>query len=124
MSEFPAPDVKMPRRRFLATAAPALAGAALARCVRRPKLSVMTVRGRIDAERLGATLMHEHVMVDFIGADKVSRNRYDPEQVFTTALPHLRSARRSWAAARSSIALPPGSGETFRFSTGFPSPPV
>ena len=93
MSEFPAPDVKMPRRRFLATAAPALAGAALARVASAaPKLSVMTVRGRIDAERLGATLMHEHVMVDFIGADKVSRNRYDPEQVFTTALPHLKRA--------------------------------
>jgi phosphotriesterase-related protein len=29
-------------------------------------------------------------MVDFIGADKVSRDRYDPEQVFTTALPHLK----------------------------------
>jgi len=93
MSEFPAPDVKMPRRRFLATAAPALAGAALALdALAAPKLSVMTVRGRIDAERLGATLMHEHVMVDFIGADKVSRDRYDPERIFTTALPYLKRA--------------------------------
>src|SRR5262245_26049001 len=85
--------MKMPRRRFLATAMPALAGAALARDeAGAPKLSVMTVRGRIDADRLGATLMHEHVMVDFIGADKVSRDRYDPEQVFITALPHLKRA--------------------------------
>jgi len=83
----------MPRRRFLAIAIPALACAALARDVPgAPKLSVMTVRGRIDADRLGSTLMHEHVMVDFIGADKVSRDRYDPEQVFTTALPHLKRA--------------------------------
>jgi phosphotriesterase-related protein len=83
----------MPRRRFLATTIPALAGAALARIVTAaPKLSVMTVRGPIDADQLGVTLMHEHVMVDFIGADKVSRDRYDPEQVFTTALPHLKRA--------------------------------
>jgi predicted metal-dependent phosphotriesterase family hydrolase len=81
----------MPRRRFLATVMPALACAALARDkIAPPKLSAMTVRGRIDADRLGSTLMHEHVMVDFIGADKVSRDRYDPEQVFTTALPHLK----------------------------------
>jgi predicted metal-dependent phosphotriesterase family hydrolase len=93
MSESPEPNMKMPRRRFLATAMPALAGAALAReASAAPKLSVMTVRGRIDAGRLGATLMHEHVMVDFIGADKVSRDRYDPEQVFTTALPYLKRA--------------------------------
>jgi phosphotriesterase-related protein len=72
---------------------PALAGAALARdLTAAPKLSVMTVRGPIDADQLGVTLMHEHVMVDFIGADKVSRDRYDPEQVFTTALPHLKRA--------------------------------
>jgi phosphotriesterase-related protein len=94
MSEAQEPDVKMPRRRFLATAMPALAGAALARDVTgaAPKLSVMTVRGRINADQLGATLMHEHVMVDFIGADKVSRDRYDPEQVFGAALPHLKRA--------------------------------
>jgi phosphotriesterase-related protein len=30
------------------------------------------------------------VMVDFIGADKVSRDRYDAEQVFATAEPHLK----------------------------------
>jgi predicted metal-dependent phosphotriesterase family hydrolase len=93
MLDAPKLDLKMPRRRFLAVTMPALAGAALSRNVTAaPKLSVMAVRGRIDAERLGVTLMHEHVMVDFIGADKVSRDRYDQEQVFTTALPHLKRA--------------------------------
>lgn len=83
----------MIRRRFLVTTISALAGAALAReASAAPKLSVMTVRGRIDADQLGTTLMHEHVMVDFIGADKVSRDRYDPEQVFATAAPHLKRA--------------------------------
>jgi predicted metal-dependent phosphotriesterase family hydrolase len=83
----------MLRRRFVTTAIAATAGAALWRKVTAaPKLSVMTVRGRIDADQLGTTLMHEHVMVDFIGADKVSRDRYEPNQVFATALPHLKRA--------------------------------
>lgn len=34
--------------------------------------------------------MHEHVMVDFVGADKVSKERYDPAEVFSTALPYLK----------------------------------
>ncbi len=37
--------------------------------------------------------MHEHVLVDFIGADKVSPTRYDPDEVFTAVLPHLRQVR-------------------------------
>jgi predicted metal-dependent phosphotriesterase family hydrolase len=83
----------MLRRRFVTTAMTAMAGAALWRnATAAPKLSVMTVRGRIDAGQLGTTLMHEHVMVDFIGADKVSRDRYEPNQVFATALPHLKRA--------------------------------
>jgi phosphotriesterase-related protein len=37
--------------------------------------------------------MHEHVLVDFIGADHVSPARYDRDQVFATVLPHLKQAR-------------------------------
>jgi phosphotriesterase-related protein len=33
--------------------------------------------------------MHEHVLVDFIGADQASPARYDAEEVFKVALPHL-----------------------------------
>ena len=33
--------------------------------------------------------MHEHVLVDFIGAEEVSRSRYDADAVFRQALPHL-----------------------------------
>lgn len=58
-----------------------------------PCSSVMTVTGLMDARQLGLTLMHEHVLVDFIGADKVSRERYDAEEVFRIALPHLKRVR-------------------------------
>ena len=43
---------------------------------------IQTVRDRIRPGQLGMTLIHEHVMVDFIGADKVSKDRYDVEEVF------------------------------------------
>jgi phosphotriesterase-related protein len=54
---------------------------------------VMTVTGPVAADQLGRTLPHEHVLVDFIGADQVSRDRYNADEVFETVLPHLRQLR-------------------------------
>jgi phosphotriesterase-related protein len=54
---------------------------------------VMTVRGPIPPEEMGPTLPHEHVLVDFIGAREASRDRYDAEEVYRVALPHLRRIR-------------------------------
>jgi phosphotriesterase-related protein len=88
------------RRDWLAGAAAILGGFATARNVaatasQRPgQPAVETVRGPIPADRLGVTLMHEHVLVDFIGADQVSPRRYDANQVFDAVLPHLRQAKR------------------------------
>jgi predicted metal-dependent phosphotriesterase family hydrolase len=74
------------------TAAAALGGAVLVSETFAAPPQIMTVRGRINASQLGVTLMHEHIMVDFIGAEKVSRQRYDSQQVFDTALPQLKRA--------------------------------
>ena len=76
----------------------ALGGTACARPgVNDPRSSserpIQTVTGLVPANALGLTLMHEHVLVDFIGADKVSTNRYDADQVFTAVLPQLQHAR-------------------------------
>ena len=72
-----------------------LAQAAAIGMVPRPKRStIMTVRGPIPADKLGITLPHEHVLVDFIGADRVGPHRYDRDEVFRTILPHLRAARK------------------------------
>lgn len=38
--------------------------------------------------------MHEHVLVDFVGAGQVSRSRYDAGEVFAAVLPHLRQVRQ------------------------------
>ena len=52
---------------------------------------VHTVTGPV--EELGVTLMHEHVLVDFIGADLVDPRRYDADVAFKAILPHLLTAR-------------------------------
>ena len=54
---------------------------------------IMTVNGEILAMQMGKTLPHEHVLVDFIGADSVSRDRYNPEEVFKVALPYLKEIK-------------------------------
>jgi phosphotriesterase-related protein len=55
--------------------------------------AVMTVLGPVAPDRLGSTLPHEHVLVDFVGADTITRGRYDANEVFDVALPFLRRAR-------------------------------
>ncbi len=37
--------------------------------------------------------MHEHILVDFIGADRIAPGRYDPDEVFRVALPKLEEVR-------------------------------
>ena len=54
---------------------------------------VMTVTGEVAANQLGKMLPHEHVLVDFVGADRVSRDRYDAEEAFNVMLPFVRQAK-------------------------------
>lgn len=85
----------MNRRNFLELAA-ASVGVLPISGLPRPKVQhgqAVTVLGPIAPERLGLTLIHEHVIVDFIGADAMSPGRYDPEEVFRIALPHLRRVK-------------------------------
>jgi phosphotriesterase-related protein len=77
----------MTRREFLAAVAVAVPGAAIA------DTAISTVTGPVRPDALGVTLPHEHVLVDFVGADRVSPDRYDRDAAFRTALPHLERAR-------------------------------
>lgn len=83
----------MKRREFLQTAVLGLAGHSALAAQKKSEARVMTVLGMVPASRLGRTLMHEHVMVDFIGAEKIAPGRYDPEEVFQKALPHLEKLK-------------------------------
>lgn len=59
-----------------------------------PVSKVMTVTGEVSEDSLGVVLPHEHVMVDFVGADKSGKHRYDPDRVFEAVLPYLTQARK------------------------------
>src|SRR4030095_15324584 len=54
---------------------------------------IMTVNGEIPAAQLGFSLSHEHVLVDFVGADKVDPSRYDVTEVYNKAFPKLVAAK-------------------------------
>ncbi|MGV3517809.1 phosphotriesterase family protein [Luteitalea sp.] len=78
------------RRAFLASMA---ALAALPSTLAAQEGTVATVTGDVAVRDLGMVLMHEHVMVDFIGAEQVSRSRYNADEVVRVALPHLREVK-------------------------------
>jgi phosphotriesterase-related protein len=54
---------------------------------------VMTVNGSIRPGDMKFTLTHEHILVDFIGAEKYSHDRYNTDEVFLVALPFLKDVR-------------------------------
>lgn len=78
--------IHISRRHFLATlgAAPIITGAALA----EPPYTY-SVQGKIAVSKLGPALIHEHVLVDFIGADKISPDRWRHDEVIRKVLPYL-----------------------------------
>ena len=49
----------------------------------------MTVQGEIDATELGFTLPHEHIMVDFGGAETAGPHRYNRDEVVATMRPFV-----------------------------------
>ncbi|MCE7064006.1 phosphotriesterase [Dyadobacter sp. CY326] len=53
-----------------------------------------SVNGKINTADLGKTLIHEHVLVDFIGADKISPNRWNHDEVIKKVLPYLLEIKK------------------------------
>ena len=54
---------------------------------------IMTIAGPIKASEMGVSLIHEHILVDFIGADSVNENRWDKRKVAEIALPFLKAIK-------------------------------
>ncbi|UZD22744.1 phosphotriesterase [Algoriphagus halophytocola] len=50
---------------------------------------IHTVTGAVPLDSMGLSLIHEHMLVDFIGADAVSPHRYNQEEVIAKVLPYL-----------------------------------
>jgi len=49
----------------------------------------MTVKGPIEASEMGVSLTHEHILVDFIGADSINESRWDKLKVSEKVIPYL-----------------------------------
>lgn len=56
---------------------------------------IMTVNGFISADSAGTFLTHEHLLVDFIGADSISPERWNREEVVQKMLPYLIEVKES-----------------------------
>lgn len=50
---------------------------------------ILTVNGPIPVGEMGLTLVHEHVLVDFIGADSTGYHRWDKDDVVDKVAPYL-----------------------------------
>ncbi len=50
---------------------------------------IITVTGEIPANEIGKTLHHEHILVDFIGADSTGYHRWNKNEVVEKVLPYL-----------------------------------
>ncbi len=74
------------RRSFLAASMAGLSTATIA----KPAPVINTATGPIAADALGLTLIHEHILVDFIGADKITPTRWNRADVVTKMLPYLQ----------------------------------
>ena len=56
--------------------------------------SIMTVRGAIPVSELGKTLSHEHVLVDFVGAEESGYHRWVRGDVISVLLPYLEDIQK------------------------------
>lgn len=54
---------------------------------------IMTVNGPVPISQMGITLTHEHILVDFIGADSISESRWERTKVINRSLPYLRQIK-------------------------------
>ncbi len=79
-------------RRGLLSGAAALFAASSCAPAAAPR-RIQTVTGPVSPGGLGITLMHEHVLVDFVGADKIAPGRYNADEAAQAALPRLRQIR-------------------------------
>jgi phosphotriesterase-related protein len=67
-----------------------LAAGFLMGCQQKSEKTIMTVLGPVPASEMGLCLSHEHLLVDFIGADSIGYHRWDKQEVAQKVLPYLK----------------------------------
>jgi phosphotriesterase-related protein len=65
----------------------------LSQCTSEKDGIIMTVNGPISSRDMGVSLVHEHILVDFIGADKITEQRWDKGKVIERAMPFLKQIK-------------------------------
>ncbi|MFN3758570.1 MAG: phosphotriesterase [Algoriphagus aquaeductus] len=55
---------------------------------------INTVTGPISIDSMGLTLIHEHMLVDFIGADSIRADRWNRDSVVAKVLPYLFEVKK------------------------------
>ncbi|WP_299580103.1 phosphotriesterase family protein [uncultured Sunxiuqinia sp.] len=62
-------------------------------CSRQPEGNIITVNGIIPPQALGKTLEHEHILVDFSGAENYHPENYNRQEAFNRILPELEKLK-------------------------------
>jgi phosphotriesterase-related protein len=68
-------------------------GIIIVTCKPAPLDYVMTVNGKESPGKMGTTLEHEHILVDFIGADSTGYFRWNRDSVIKRMLPFILEAK-------------------------------
>ena len=55
---------------------------------------IITVTGAIEPKEMGLALVHEHIMVDWIGADSTGYHRWNRDEIVKIALPYLQELEK------------------------------
>lgn len=70
-------------------------GIVIITCKSEPGDFIMTVNGPEDPDKMGITLSHEHILVDFIGADSTGYFRWNRDSVIEKTLPLVLKAKEA-----------------------------
>jgi phosphotriesterase-related protein len=65
----------------------------LSQCSTKQESIIMTVKGPVPSKEMGVSLIHEHILVDFIGADSITDQRWDRSKVVERSLPFLKQIK-------------------------------
>ena len=70
-------------------------GIVIIACKPGPREYIMTVNGPESPGKMGITLEHEHILVDFIGADSTGYFRWNRDSVIKKAMPVVLEAKEN-----------------------------
>ena len=60
----------------------------------QPEGSIMTITGPLPVDSVSTCLIHEHVFLDWSGAEEIDKGSWDNEKALNTILPYLQAMKR------------------------------